>query len=88
MHDLHDLLAGGEALEHLGADCAFPNARHEVLDDLEVDVRLEQREADLAHGGIDVGLGDPAAAGQAVERLAQSLTEGVEHGRVRDSVIG
>ena len=88
VHDLHDLLAGGEALEHIGTDRAFPNARHEVLDDLEVDVRLEQRQADLAHGGVDVGLADPAAAGQAVERLAQSLAEGVEHGRVRSSVSG
>ena len=39
----------------------------EVLDDLEVDVRLEQGQADLAHGGVDVGLADPAAAGQAAE---------------------
>ena len=88
VHDLHDLLAGGQALEHLRTDRAFPNARHEVLDHLEVDVRLEQRQADLAHGGIDVGLTDPAPAGQAVECLAQSLAERVEHGRVRSSVIG
>ena len=59
------------------------DARDEVLDDLEVDVRLEQREPDLAHGGVDVGLADPAAAGQVAERLAQPLAEGVEHGPVR-----
>ena len=35
---------------------------------------------DLAHRGIDVGLADPAAAGQVAERLAQALAEGVEHG--------
>ena len=63
--DLDDLLAGGQALEDLRADGALADARDEVLDDLEVDVGLEQREADLAHGGIDVGLADPAAAGQA-----------------------
>ena len=51
----------------------------EVLDDLVVDVRLEQGEADLAHGGVDVGLGDAAAAGQAGEGLAQAVTERVEH---------
>ena len=51
------------------ADGLLAHPGDEVLDDLEVDVRLEQREADLAHGGVDVGLGDPAAAGQAAEVL-------------------
>ena len=51
------------------ADGLLADPRDEVLDDLEVDVGLEQREADLAHGGIDVGLADPAAAGQVAERL-------------------
>ena len=36
--------------------------------------------ADLAHGGVDVGFADPPAAGQAAERLAQPVAEGVEHG--------
>ena len=52
----------------------------EVLDDLEVDVGLEEGEPDLAHGGVHVGLADPAAAGQVAERLSQPLAEGVEHG--------
>ena len=84
--DLDDLLAGRQAVEHLVADGPLADARDEVLDDLEVDVRLEQRQADLAHGGIDVGLADPAAAGQAAERLAQPVAEGVEHGSGEDSV--
>ena len=63
--DLDDLLAGRQALEDLVADRPLADARDEVLDDLEVDVRLEERETDLAHGGIDVGFADPAAAGQA-----------------------
>ena len=53
----------------------------EVLDDLVVDVRLEEREADLAHRGVDVGLGDAAVAGQLAEGVAQAVGEGVEHGR-------
>ena len=85
--DLDDLLAGRQALEDLVADGLLADARDEVLDDLEVDVRLEQREADLAHGGIDVGLADPAAAGQVAERLAQPLAEGVEHGPGQDSEV-
>ena len=78
--DLDDLLAGGQALEDLVADRPLADARDEVLDDLEVDVRLEERETDLAHGGIDVGFADPAAAGQRAEGLAQPVAEGVEHG--------
>ena len=41
--DLHDLLAGGEALQDLGANRLLADARDEVLDDLEVDVGLEER---------------------------------------------
>ncbi len=70
--DLDDLLAGVQALQHFSADGPLADARHEVLDDLVVDVRLEQGEANLAHGGIDVRLGDAAAAGQAPEDVAQS----------------
>ena len=70
------------------ADRPLADARDEVLDDLEVDVRLEQRQPDLAHGGIDVGLADPAAAGQRAEGLAQPVAEGVEHGPGQDSVRG
>ena len=62
------------------ADGPLADARDEVLDDLEVDVRLEQGQPDLTHGGIDVGFADPAAAGQVAERLAQPVAEAVEHG--------
>ena len=86
--DLDDLLAGGEALEDVGADGLLADARDEVLDDLEVDVGLEQGEADLAHGGVDIGFADPAAAGQGAEGLAQALAEAVEHGSGLDSVNG
>ena len=79
--DLHDLLAGGQALEDVGADRPLADPGDEVRDDLEVDVGLEQGEADLAHGGVDVGLAHPAAAGQVAEGLAQALAQGVEHGR-------
>src|SRR4029450_13690256 len=40
--DLHDLLAGVQALEDLRADRLLANTRDEVLDDLEVDVCLGQ----------------------------------------------
>ena len=47
--DLDDLLAGVELLADLDAQAALLHGRRELLDDLEVDVGLEQREADLAH---------------------------------------
>ena len=62
------------------ADRPLADPRHEVLDDAEVDVRLEQGEAHLAHRGIDVGLGDAAAAGQAAEDATQSFGKIVKHG--------
>ena len=60
---------------------ALAHARDEVLDDLEVDVRLEQREPDLAHRRVDVRLGHAAAAGQTREGLAEAIAEAVEHAR-------
>ena len=69
------------------ADRALTNAGDEVLDDLEVDIRLEQCEPHVAHGGVDVGLADPALAGQAAERLAKPLAECVEHGPGRTPMV-
>ncbi len=71
--DLHDLLARGEALRQLQAERARLHARHEVLDDLEVDVRLEQRETDLAHRFRDRFLVELAAPAD----LAESALEPV-----------
>jgi hypothetical protein len=60
--DLHDLLAGREALRDVGAERALAHPRDEVLHDLEVDVRLEQREADLPHRARDRLLVEASAA--------------------------
>jgi len=54
VHDLHDLLARREALHHLGAEGALLHVGDELAHHLEVDVGLQQRDADLAHGRIDV----------------------------------
>jgi hypothetical protein len=66
--DAHDLLAGREALRHIRAERTLAHARDEVLHHLEVDVRLEQCEADLAHGAGDRLLVELAAATDVVER--------------------
>ena len=71
--DLHDLLAGVEALQHVGAQTALLHRRRELLDDLEVDVGLEQRKTDLPHRAVDVGLGQLAAAADVLESRAEAF---------------
>ena len=53
MDDLHDLLAGREALQDVVAERLLAYAPDEVADDGEVDIGLEQGEADLAHRARD-----------------------------------
>ena len=69
--DLDDHLRGREAFEHVRADAALGRLFDEVLDDLVVDVGLEQRQTDLAHGFLDVGLRQAALAAQLFERVRE-----------------
>ena len=48
-------------------------------DDGQRDVGLEQRDPDLARGGVDVGVGEPALAAQVLEGRGQAVLQGVEH---------
>ena len=64
---------GREALRHVRAERPLAHARDELLDDLEVDVRLEQREADLAHGAGDRVLVELAAAADVVQRRLEPV---------------
>ena len=73
--DLHDLLARRQALEHLLAERPLAHARDEVADDGEVDVGLEQREADLAHRARDRLLVEPALLAQVAEDALQLVGE-------------
>ena len=74
-------ICAGEALEHIRARGALGHFAHKVLDDLEVHVRLEQRELDLTHGLLYIGLREPALAAQAFERLGQLVRQGFKcHG--------
>ena len=52
-NDLDDLLARGQALQNRLIHRAIAHAIDECLDDLEVDVGFEQREADLAKRLLD-----------------------------------
>ncbi len=73
MDDLHHLLAGRQALEHVLAERAFAHAGDEIADDVEVDVGLEQREPDLPHRARDRFLVEPAALPQVAENTAQPV---------------
>ena len=79
VHDLDDLLRRREALHHLGADRALTHARHKLLDDLEVHVRFEQRQADLAQRDIHVLLGQPTARGELIKDGVQFGLQALEH---------
>ena len=52
----------------------------------EVDVSLEQRDPDLPGGRVDVGLGQPALAAEALERRREAVLQGVEHSGPQVSV--
>ncbi len=67
MHDLDDLLAGRKAAEDLLADCPFLDPAYEVLDDLEIDVGFEERQAHFAHGLFDIILFKDAPAPELLE---------------------
>src|SRR5262249_25335183 len=77
--DLDDLLARGELLEDLDPERPLLDRRRELLDDLEVDVGLEQREADLAHRLVDVILRQRTALADSRERALQLLRQRIEH---------
>ena len=60
-------------------DGALAHGGDEVLGDLEVDVGLEQRAAHLAHGLVDVLLGQPPLAPEPGERFVQAVGQCFEH---------
>ena len=79
MDDLDDLLPRRQALRHLRAKGALLHRRDELLDDIEVDVGLEQCEADLADRRVDIVLAQTPARAQVAENAAESVGERVKH---------
>ena len=73
VHDLDDHLPRRHRLHHLDADRVLLHALGEVAGDVERNVGLEQRPAHFAQRRIDVGFGERAAAGEAVENAAQAF---------------
>ena len=77
--DLDDLLGGVQRLADLGAAGALLDRRDEVLDHRQRDVGLEQREPDLARGGVDVGLGQLSLAAEVLEGVGETIRKRGEH---------
>ena len=73
VHDPDHGLVGGKRLQDVLTDGALAHPGHEILDDLEVNVRLEQCPADFLHRVIDVFLGKLALFGQFTECFLQSI---------------
>ena len=78
-HHLEHLLIGGQAAEDLGAERLLLHPVDERLHHLEVDVRLEQRHADLAGGGGDVLLADAPLGAEIAEDALETLLQAFEH---------
>jgi hypothetical protein len=71
--DLHDLLAGRQALQDVGAARPLAQAADELFDDLDVEVGLEQREADLGHRARARLLIEAAPLAQVSERALKPV---------------
>ncbi len=79
MDDLDDLLRRVQRLAQLEPDRPFTDARLEVADDLEVDVRLEQGETDLVEDLVDVLLAQAASAAETLEDPVEPVGKRFEH---------
>ncbi len=64
---------------HFQTEQTFPHALNEILDDLEVDVGFQQREAHLAQALLNIGLVKARAPAEFTEDAAESVGKAVEH---------
>ena len=78
-HDAHDLLRRRQALEDVLIDGLVADAIDERLDDLEVDVRFEQRQADFAQRRLDGLLGQTGFTAKRPEDVLEAGAERFEH---------
>jgi len=78
--DLDHLLARLDRLDDFGADRLLPHRLDEILRDLEIHVRIQQRHAHVAQGVGHVIFADATLAGQVAEDVLQLAAEGIELG--------
>ena len=77
--DLDDHLARRDRAEHFLSDRPLGDLVDEVAGDRQSDVRLEQRDAHLAHRRAHVRLRERAAPAKPVENAAEPIAQTVEH---------
>ena len=78
-HDADDLLGRRQAAKNLLVHRPIAHTIDEGLDDLEIDVRLEQRETNLAQRRLDVRLGEAPLTADRLEDVLEACAERVEH---------
>jgi hypothetical protein len=90
--DFHDLLGRVQRAGDLRALGALLDVGDERADHRKRDVRLQQRDPDLARGGVHVGVGQPAATTEVLQDRREPVGESVEHdiegSRTDDVVAG
>ena len=78
--NFYDLFGGVEGGGDFGAEGFGADVLDELLGDGEVDVGLEEGEADFAHGFGDVFFGEGALAAESLERTLEFVGEVFKHG--------
>ncbi len=76
---LNNVLRGGQARRDLDALESRAHPLDELLDDPEVDVRFEQRQANFAQAGVDVFRSKHTPAGDLLERRRQPVSQCLKH---------
>src|SRR5262249_15579870 len=84
---LDDRLRRREAPEDIFLHRPVAHTVDEGLDDLEIDVRFEEREPNLAQGGLDVLRRQPPLASQRLEHILEAIAQGVEHAALNLSTV-
>ncbi len=79
VHRFDDLLGGGKPRRDLAAGKACAHPVDELLDHLEVDVRFEQREPDLAEASLQILWTQDAASRDLLQRGRETVAERFEH---------
>jgi hypothetical protein len=79
MNDPDHLLSGREALKHLGADGPEPYLLYEILDNLEIDVRLKENQPHFAQGILDILLGHDPLAAELFKDQIKFVGKAIEH---------
>ncbi len=72
-NDLHERLARGQTLRHLGTNRALLDPIDEILHHRQRDVSLEQRHPHFTKGVLDIVLGQLGLAGDMTKRLRETI---------------